>query len=84
MKEVGSISGAALAVIQAATPKLEEHDLKLENYTVSVFETDSSYLVLFTDPKRPADQRGSTTGLIGFEVEVSKAGLQVTRANFVR
>jgi hypothetical protein len=84
MKEVESISGTTLAVIQAAIPKLEEHDLRVQDYRISVFEMESAFLVLFTDPKQPADQRGSSTALIGFEVEISKAGLQVVRANFMR
>ena len=84
MKEIGSISGTTLRVIQAANPKLEEHNLKLEDYNVSVFEKDSEFLVLFTDPKQPSGQRGSSTALIGFEVELSKTGLRVIRANFMR
>lgn len=84
MKEVGSISGSTLKVIQAAIPKLQEHNLRVDDYRISVFEKDSAFLVLFKDPKASTDQRGSATSLIGFEVEVSKTGLQVVRANFMR
>jgi hypothetical protein len=84
MKEVGSIAGTTLKVIEAATPKLAEQNLRVEDYAVTVFEKDSSFLVLFTDPKQPPGQRGSTTTTIGFEVEISKTGLQVVRANFMR
>jgi len=84
MKEIGSIAGTTLKVIEAATLKLAEQNLRVEDYTVSVFENDSSFIVLFIDPKHPPGQRGSTTTTMGFEVEISKRGLQVVRANFTR
>ena len=84
MKRIDSISGASLKVIEAALPKFEEQGMKLDKYAVSVFEQESSFLVVFDDPNRPASQRGSTTTVIGYEVEVSKQGLRVVRSNFVR
>ncbi len=84
MKPIGSISGTALRVIQAATPLLQENGLHLEHYLVSVFEEDSSYVVVFDDPNRPKGQRGSTASVQAFEVEVSKIEFRVIHAHFVR
>src|SRR5262245_46641411 len=47
MEPIGSISGAALRVIQAALPAWEGHGLQLERYTIAVYEGPSSYVVLF-------------------------------------
>jgi hypothetical protein len=84
MKEVASIAGTTLKVIEAASAKLKEQNLKLEDYLVSVFEKDTAFLVLFTDPEQPTGHRGSTTSSMGFEVEISKTGLRAVRANFMR
>jgi hypothetical protein len=84
MKKVGTISGAVLEVVQVAIPKLREKQLNPDDYEVSVFETDSSFVVLFDDPNRPAGQRGSTEKVPAFEVEIAKADRRVVRANFVR
>lgn len=84
MEPSDSILGTTLKVIQAAMPRFEEQGLKLNKYVVSVFEQESSFIVVFDDPKRPAGQRGSTPDVTAFEVEIKKQGLQVVRANFVR
>jgi len=73
-----------MAVVRAALPKFDEQGLKLEQYKISVFAQESSFLVVFDDTERPHGQRGSTSSVIAFEVEISKKGLKVTRANFVR
>lgn len=83
IKDTETISGAGLLAIQAAVPEANKRNLKLGDYTVSVIETDSAILVVFQDPKAGTDQRGSTDGLVGLEVELSK-GLKVKRANLVR
>ena len=84
MKQIDSMRGTVLQVVQAALPKFEEKGLKLDEYIVSVFEQESSFIVVFDDPERPVGQRGSTTNVMAFEVEITKQGLQAVRANFVR
>ena len=84
MELIDSIRGTALQVVQAALPKFEEQGMKLDEYVISVFEQESSFLVVFDDPNRPSGQRGSSPGVIAFEVEISKQGLQAIRSNFVR
>ena len=84
MNSIESISGSTLELVLAAMPKFQEQNLDLKIYNVSVYELDSSFLVLFDDPKREHGQRGGSPRMLVFEVEISKQGLQVIRANFVR
>jgi hypothetical protein len=43
-----------LQVVRAALPKFEAQELPLDRYEVSVFQQESSFIVLFDDPERGA------------------------------
>lgn len=40
-------------------------------YKVSLYKFGDNYIVMFEDPGAPEDQRGSTSEMIGFEVELN-------------
>jgi len=46
MEQIGSMRGTVFHAVQAALPKLEEKGLKLDDYVVSVFERESSFIVV--------------------------------------
>jgi hypothetical protein len=79
-----SISGKSLRIIQMALPEAARKNLDLVKFKVEVLELEFSYLVIFDDPNRPAGQRGSTSKVQCFEVEIRKSDLFVLRANFAR
>jgi hypothetical protein len=84
VKMKASVPGTALKVIHAAMPKFDEQRLDLGKYEVLVVEEESSFTVVFTDPSRQAGQRGSTSSVQTFEVEIRKKDLGIIRANFAR
>ncbi len=84
LKAVESISGKGFHIIEAAIPATVPHKLNINQYRISVMESDSSFVVLFEDPNAKPGQRGSTAKMSSFEVELSKHGLRVIRSNFVR
>lgn len=81
---VESISGKSLKIIEAALPEAVRKHLDVGKYKIVVMQSEQSYLVVFDDPNRPEGQRGSTSRMPGFEVEVRREDLQVIRSNFVR
>ncbi len=83
-KVAGSMRGTTFRVVQAALPALEEKSLDLGRYMITVYEHESSYVVAFTDPDKPADVIGGSPNFLEYEVDISKKGLRVLRAHYVR
>lgn len=81
---VESISGKSFKIIQATLPEVAKNHFDLEKFKIVVMESESSYLVIFDDPKRAEGQRGNTSKLPSFEIELRKDDLQIVRSNFVR
>ena len=84
LKQMDSISGTGLQVVQVALPKFVEKKLVLEKYKVKVYDAGSSYVVIFDDPNRRMGQLPGTAAVPVYEVEVAKDGLKVLRAMFSR
>ena len=85
IQRLAVIPGQLFKVIESAEPALREQHLKVENYSISVLESASSYFVTFKDPKNSGTGFGSAPGeLIGFEVELEKNGLRILRSNYIR
>ena len=79
-----SISATSFEAIQVAVAELERNKLDVADYRITVQQSNSSILVLFSNLSTPQGQRGSSGPRPAFSVELSRAGLKVIRSQFVR
>jgi hypothetical protein len=78
-----SLTGQQLLILDKALDEFNKRGLDVGGYKVSLYKFGDNYIVMFEDPDAPEGQRGSTSEMIGFEVELSSE-LEVVRSNFSR
>jgi hypothetical protein len=78
-----SLTGHQLLILDRALEQFNQRGLHVGGYKVSLYDFGDNYLVLFEDPNAPEGQRGSTSKMLQFEVELS-ADLEVLRSDFSR
>jgi hypothetical protein len=54
---IDTMRGTTLQIVRAALPKFEAQGFPLDRYEVSVFQQESSFIVLFDDPERDDARR---------------------------
>lgn len=69
--------------IKVAVRELQQRNLSVEGYDISVVKRRESIIVLFTPPAQEVGSRGSKPGQLGFEVEVTE-DLRAIRVSAVR
>ena len=82
---VDSISGRNLKLIQTAMTFFTGAGLNIDGYRITVIKRDGHSAVLFEDDnKKPGQYGSSTRDKPDFEVQFSRDGSRVDRANFSR
>ena len=77
------LTGEQYKILEVAVAEFKKTNLDILKYKVSLFREKSSFVVLFEDRKIKEYQRGSSSNMLSFEVEISSS-FQVLRANYVR
>ncbi|WP_445355785.1 hypothetical protein ACJJI5_05960 [Microbulbifer sp. EKSA008] len=83
LKKEISLTGEQLVAFKLALDELKKRSLDSQDYKGTLYKFGENHVVIFEDPASPTDQRGSTSKIRTFEVELSP-GHEVVRANFSR
>ncbi|MGB6598527.1 MAG: hypothetical protein WBE70_15525, partial [Candidatus Acidiferrum sp.] len=81
---MAELPGKALTWIGIAQPEFERENLQVDKYFVTVVEEDESVSVILTGSRISKEVRGDPGPIPGYEVEISKKGKKVIRANYIR
>lgn len=80
LKELAQFPGNVLKWVHIAEPVLRKEGLNEDDYNISVIDGVQSMYVSF----EPLDVDERTRGGGGFEVEISKRSMKVTKAHYER
>jgi len=83
--ENNEFSGAAAKSIEVACTEFEKKlNVKWENYTVTINETDTYYVVNFNSKVTLPGHRGASNGVPEFEIKIRKINYEIIESQFAR
>jgi hypothetical protein len=81
---VEKLSGKTFAAVEIAAQELSKRGLSIINYEIIIESIDQSIHIIFQDPNRSSHQRGSSSRLQEFEVELDGQTNKIIRSHFVK
>jgi hypothetical protein len=87
LNPIDSVTGVSFAVIEAAMPAFEQKLPRnnVEDYVISVYRTDTTFIVVFTNKNEPPLKEGEMkagSALLELNVTVSKDSKAILDAAF--
>jgi len=64
--------------------ELEAKKIDVGKYEISILEERESVTLILKAADQPENNRGNTSNIPGFEVEIRKSDLHVIRSNYIR
>lgn len=83
MKEEIQLDGEHLKLVDLALAEFRKNNLDSLGYKLFVYRIENGYVALFEAPNIAPSQRGSSSAMLSFEVEIDN-NHELVRSNFVR